>query len=51
MQKLINTNHICDIKDLSVHGLLVVTGCWGEPQFLECLVHQFLHWRVVLLCI
>lgn len=34
--------HICDIQDFAGHGLAVVAGGRGKPEFLECLVYQFL---------
>lgn len=37
-----STHHICDVQYLSGHGIFVMTGCGGEPEFLECLIHQFL---------
>lgn len=39
------THHVCDIQDLPVHGVFVMTGCGGEPEFLKCLIHQFLYWK------
>ena len=36
------THHIGDVQDLSGHGLFVVGWSRSEPQFLECLIHQFL---------
>lgn len=37
-----NTHHVCDVQDLSGHGFFVVARRRGEPEFLECLIHQFL---------
>lgn len=36
------THHVCDVEDLAGHGVFIVIGCRGEPEFLEGLIHKFL---------
>lgn len=40
--------HVCDIQDLASHGLSVLAGGRGKPQFLERLIYQFLQQKVAL---
>ena len=41
------THYICDVEDLAGHGVFIVIGCRGEPEFLEGLVHKFLKKKAV----
>lgn len=45
-----STHHIRNVQDLAGHGIFVMAGCGGEPEFLECFIHQFLHWKTCCTC-
>lgn len=49
------THHVCDVQNLSGHSVFVVAGCRRKPQFLKCLIHQFLCEKqtnqVLLMCV
>lgn len=44
------TNHICDVEDLPGHRFSVMRGRGREPEFLECLIHQFLQGTNINMC-